>query len=50
MEEFWLILHYIDADIVKEESRQEYVYKLPLKVEHGADYIAEVKLLDQLRH
>ena len=40
---------FMDANIVKEASRQEYVYKLPLKVEHGADYIAEVKLLDKLR-
>jgi GWxTD domain-containing protein len=40
---------YLDADIVKEESRQEYVYKLPLNVEHGSVYMAEVKLLDKLR-
>jgi GWxTD domain-containing protein len=40
---------YLDADIVKEESRQEYVYKLPLKVEHGSVYMAEIKLLDKLR-
>jgi len=40
---------FLDADVVKETSRQEYVYKLPLRVEQGADYIAEVKLLDQLR-
>jgi len=40
---------FLDANILKEASRQEYVYKLPLKVEHGADYIAEVKLLDKLR-
>ncbi len=26
---------FMDANIVKEASRQEYVYKLPLKVEHG---------------
>jgi GWxTD domain-containing protein len=40
---------YMDADIVKEESRQEYVYKLHLNVEHGSVYMAEVKLLDKLR-
>ncbi len=40
---------YLDADIVKEESRQEYVYKLPLNVEHGSVYMAEIKLLDKLR-
>lgn len=40
---------YLDTDIVKEPSRQEYTYRLPLKVEHGADYVVEVKILDQLR-
>lgn len=40
---------YMDINIVKEESSQEYVYKLPLKVEHGSVYMAEVKLLDKLR-
>jgi len=40
---------FLDADIVKEPSRQEYVYRLPMKVEHGEDYVAEIKLLDQLR-
>jgi GWxTD domain-containing protein len=40
---------YMDADIVKEELRQEYVYQLPLRVVHGSLYIAEVKLLDKIR-
>ena len=40
---------YLDADIVKEAARQEYTYRLPLKVEHGSDYVVEIKLLDQLR-
>jgi GWxTD domain-containing protein len=40
---------YFDADIVKEEGRLEYVYKIPLKVETGSFYMAEVKLLDKLR-
>jgi len=40
---------FLDADIVKEPSRLEYVYRLPMNVEHGQDYVAEVKLLDQLR-
>jgi len=40
---------YLDMDIVKEESRREYVYKLPLKVEPGSVYMAEIKLLDKLR-
>lgn len=40
---------FIDADIVRVASAREYVYKLPLRVEPGADYLAEVKILDQLR-
>lgn len=40
---------YMDTDIVKEEQRMEYVYKVPLRVEHGALYVAEVKILDKLR-
>lgn len=40
---------FIDLDIIREEGRQEYLYKLPLKVEPGTDYNAEVKILDQLR-
>ena len=40
---------FLDADIIKEESRQEYIYRLPMKVIHGENYVAEVKLLDQLR-
>jgi GWxTD domain-containing protein len=48
-ERFLVDTAFIDADIIKVESQQEYIYKLPLKVEHGNDYIIEVKLLDQLR-
>lgn len=40
---------FTDLDIIREEGRQEYLYKLPLKVEPGKDYNAEVKILDQLR-
>jgi GWxTD domain-containing protein len=40
---------YMDTDIIKEEQRMEYVYKVPLRVEHGALYVAEVKILDKLR-
>jgi GWxTD domain-containing protein len=40
---------YMDIDIVKEESRPDYVYKLNLKVQHGSIYMAEVKILDKLR-
>jgi GWxTD domain-containing protein len=40
---------YVDANIVKAEGRQEYVYKIPLRVVQGAIYNAEVKILDKLR-
>ena len=40
---------YVDANIVKTEGRQEYVYKIRLRVEHGMVYNAEVKILDKLR-
>ncbi|MBN2665091.1 MAG: GWxTD domain-containing protein [Bacteroidales bacterium] len=40
---------FIDLDIIKEEGRLEYLYKLPLKVGPGLEYNAEVKILDQLR-
>lgn len=35
--------------IVKDTSRQEYVYFIPMKVEAGGDYMAEVKVLDRIR-
>ncbi len=40
---------YLDANIVRTEGKQEYVYKIPLRVEHGFVYNAEVKILDKLR-
>jgi len=38
-----------NISIVKEESRPEYTYNIPLRVERGVDYMAEVKILDRLR-
>lgn len=40
---------FIDLDIIREEGRLDYLYKLPLKVEPGYEYNAEVKILDQLK-
>lgn len=40
---------YLDANIVRTEGKTEYVYKIPLRVEHGFVYNAEVKILDKLR-
>jgi GWxTD domain-containing protein len=36
-------------NIVKDKDKQEYVYTVPLKVEKGNEYLAEVKVLDRLR-
>lgn len=38
-----------NLSIVKEEGKPEYVYDIPLKVEPGNEYLAEVKILDRLR-
>jgi GWxTD domain-containing protein len=40
---------FYNLEIVKEKSRDEYLYKIPLKVEKGAEYIAEVKIMDKIR-
>jgi len=38
-----------NISIVKEAGRPEYVYNVPLKVEKGIEYIAEIKILDRIR-
>jgi GWxTD domain-containing protein len=38
-----------DIDIVKDNSRNEYMYRIPLKVEKGFDYVAEIKIFDRIR-
>ena len=38
-----------NISIVKEKGRPEYVYEVPLKVEKGNEYTAEVRILDRLR-
>ncbi len=35
--------------IVKDKSKQDYIYHIPLKVEKGNEYVVEVKILDHLR-
>ena len=40
---------FYNIGIVKEESRPEYFYNVPLRVESGVEYMAEVKILDRLR-
>ena len=39
----------LNLSIVKVAGKQEYVYNLPMKVDKGAEYVAEVKILDRLR-
>jgi GWxTD domain-containing protein len=38
-----------NMNIVKETGKLEYVYGIPLKVEKGKEYLAEIKILDRLR-
>jgi GWxTD domain-containing protein len=38
-----------NISIVKQPGKPQYVYNIPLKVEKGFDYMAEIKILDRLR-
>ena len=38
-----------NINIVKETGKLEYAYNIPLKVDKGNDYLAEIKILDRLR-
>jgi GWxTD domain-containing protein len=38
-----------NVSIIKEAGKQEYIYYVPLKVEKGIEYMAEIKILDRLR-
>jgi GWxTD domain-containing protein len=38
-----------NISVVKETGKPEYVYGIPLKVEKGMEYLAEIKILDRLR-
>lgn len=40
---------YYNLNIVKDETRREYTYRIPLKVLPEQDYQAEVKILDRVR-
>lgn len=40
---------YYDIDIVKDPNKEEYLYKVPLKVQKGMEYVCEVKIYDKLR-
>lgn len=38
-----------NLSIVREKGRSEYIYNVPLKVDKGSEYIAEIRILDKLR-
>ena len=38
-----------NVSIVKEKGRPEYVFDVPLRVEKGNEYVAELRILDRLR-
>jgi GWxTD domain-containing protein len=40
---------FINLSIVREVGRPEYVYRIPLKVEKGFEYLAEIKIVDRIR-
>jgi GWxTD domain-containing protein len=40
---------FYNLEIVKDEARDEYLYTIPLTVEKGYEYIAEVKIMDKIR-
>ncbi len=39
----------LDLSIVKDSGKVAYIYNVPLKVEKGIEYLAEIKVLDRLR-
>jgi GWxTD domain-containing protein len=38
-----------NLEIVRKQARDEYLYTIPLKVEKGFEYVAEVKIMDKIR-
>jgi GWxTD domain-containing protein len=38
-----------NLDITKDKTKLEYLYKIPMKVEKGNEYIADVKIMDNIR-
>ncbi len=40
---------FYNLSIVKNENQPEYIYNIPLTVEQGADYLAEIRILDRIR-
>lgn len=40
---------FYNLDIVKDDKREEYLYKIPLRIEKGMQYVADVKVMDKIR-
>jgi GWxTD domain-containing protein len=40
---------YFDLNIVKDPKRNEYLYRIPLKVEKATEYYIEIKVMDKIR-
>jgi GWxTD domain-containing protein len=40
---------FYDLDIVRDRIRDEYLYKIPLKVEKGSEYMTDIKVYDKIR-
>ncbi|HBE42061.1 MAG TPA: hypothetical protein DDW27_12805 [Bacteroidales bacterium] len=40
---------YYNLNIIREEGRFEFVYRIPLRVQQGLNYMAEVRILDRIR-
>jgi GWxTD domain-containing protein len=38
-----------ELEVLKEQARDEYLFHIPLKVEKGLDYVAEVRVADKIR-
>jgi GWxTD domain-containing protein len=40
---------FFDLDIVKDPNKNEYLYRIPLKVEKATEYFVEIKVMDKIR-
>jgi GWxTD domain-containing protein len=40
---------FYDLDIIRDRVRDEYLYKIPLNVEKGTEYVTDVKVFDKIR-
>jgi GWxTD domain-containing protein len=40
---------YFDLNVIKDPKKSEYLYRIPLRVEKGIEYVTEVKVMDKIR-